>query len=196
MPRRPRWSLPTSRPSVSLVGRAPGAAVSRSKERPVPAERGAQQLGVRAVFLPQRAKARLPPLKGREQRLGVAGLAQGAPIAGRRSQSPAGVGGLSGGTGAGPPLVARGIPTRRTPPPSCTSECARSARTWTGSGSGRMLAPRRPHPPRAQRWPGLTQVALAQARPRRQARLVLAYLRKGDTFAELAADSARQAQRH
>jgi hypothetical protein len=40
------------------------------------------------------------------------------------------------GTGAGPPLVARGTPTRRTPPPSCTSACARSAGTWTGSGTG------------------------------------------------------------
>jgi hypothetical protein len=40
------------------------------EERPVPAEPGAQQLGVSAVSLPRCAKALLPPLNGRDQRLG------------------------------------------------------------------------------------------------------------------------------
>src|ERR1700722_1061001 len=41
----------------------------------------------------------------------------------------------------------------------------------------------RDHPPP----PGLDRIAVAEAEPGRQALLVLTYLRKGDTFAELAA---------
>jgi hypothetical protein len=161
------------------------------EERPVPAERGAQQLGVRAVFLPPCAKARLRTLKGRYQRrrrprarcadrrtkVTVTGGCGKAQPAERELVTP----GRPGHTGA---QIAAQLYNRR---PAVHLRAHGRLAPGPDPGHDRMPAPRRPHPPRAQRRPGRTQVALAQARPRRQALLVSAYLPKGDTFAELAA---------
>ena len=70
------WIDPSDQSRHYVPDDAP-APYEQLEERPAPAGRGAQQLGVRTVFLPRCAKALPPPLNGREQGHGFADIAPG-----------------------------------------------------------------------------------------------------------------------